>query len=384
MIANTNTPINVLYIIWSLDLGGAERVVINLAKGLDKDRFNPMVCCLNEQGKFADELEKEGIRVIALNKKSKLDFTVINKLARIMKENNINVVNTHLWGANFWGRIAAKLAKVPVIIATEHNEDTWKLPFYFLFDNILSDWTDKIIAVSSSVKEFYVSKGIPTDKIEVVYNGIDIKQGQSPSGTVPVLHSAKIREEFGIKEEETVLAVIGRLVPQKGHCYFLSALKELLKDHKIMALIVGSGPIEEELKQFSYNLGLNGNVIFTGLRRDIPDLLNNCIDILVMPSLREGLPLIALEAMSSGVPIIASKVGGIPELVIDGKTGLLVEPENHVALKEAIERLINDKGLRQQLIDNAKRKVEEEFCLDSMLSKTQNLYQELYSLKRNK
>lgn len=176
--------LKVLYIIWSLGLGGAERVVINLAKGLDKTKFNPLICCLNDKGIFAQELEKEGIKVLELKKTWKFDFTVIKKLTAIIKENRIDIVHTHLWGANFWGRIAAQKAGVPVIVATEHNSDTWKTHLHFMLDRFLARKTDKIIAVSNSVKEFYVSKGIRAEKIEIIYNGIETR-GQAPTGTIP-------------------------------------------------------------------------------------------------------------------------------------------------------------------------------------------------------
>ena len=128
--------INILYVIWSLGLGGAEQVVISLARGLDKSKFQPFICCLNGEGRFAEELKKEGIQVFALNKVKGIDFSVVPKLVRIIRENNINVVHTHLWGANFWGRFAANAAKVPVVI-TEHNVDVWKSPLHFLIDRFL-------------------------------------------------------------------------------------------------------------------------------------------------------------------------------------------------------------------------------------------------------
>ena len=185
-IQHRGEKLSVLYIIWSLEIGGAERVVVNLAKGLDKSKFVPLVCCLNEKGALAQELEKEGVRVIALHKQRRIDVSVIKKLVEIIRENHIDIVHTHLWGANFCGRIAARKAKVPVIIATEHNSDIWKTRTYFMLDWWLSLITHKIIAVSESVKAFYVQHGIDPKKIEVIYNGIETgtvslkSQGQSP------------------------------------------------------------------------------------------------------------------------------------------------------------------------------------------------------------
>lgn len=375
---SNNQRINVLYVIWSLGLGGAERVVINLAKGLDKAKFNPIVCCLNDKGIFSQELEQEGIKVIALNKKKKIEISLIRKLMQVMIDNNIQIVHTHLWGANFWGRIAARKTKVKVIIATEHNEDTWKPGFYFILDRWLSRSTDRLIAVSNRVKEFYAAKGIPAEKIEVIYNGVEMSGrpvAQSPSRPV--------KEEFGIKEDETVLAIIGRLVPQKGHRYLFEAVNSLNGQYKVKLLVVGDGPSIQSLRSQVLSLKLEDKVIFTGLRKDVPDIFS-AVDILVMPSLREGLPIIALEAMAYGVPIIATKVGGITEIITDGQNGLLVKPENQEEIKQAIIRLINDKGLSQYLANNARNKLKDNFTSGIMIRKTQSLYEELYRIKINK
>ena len=367
--------INVLYVIWSLETGGAERIVVNLAKGLDKTRYNPMVCCLNWKGKLTHELEQAGITVFILNKKGKIDISIVGRLADIMRKYDIQIVHTHLWGANFWGRIAAKKAGVPVIIATEHNEDVWKTPLNFICDRWLSKWSDRIIAVSNKVKEFYVSKGIRPEKIEVIYNGIDA-DGLRVSGFVGL----RVKEELGIKNDEIILAVIGRLVPQKGHRYLFEVLHQLDGKYNLKLLVVGEGPLKKELQLIAYSSQLTEKIVFTGLRNDVPRLFK-AIDILVMPSIREGLPIVALEAMVCGVPIVATRVGGTPEVVIDGETGKLVEPKDCLALKEAITQVIENKSVTQRMVDNARKLVKEKFSLTNMLDETQRLYEELYYQK---
>jgi len=138
---------NILYIIWSLGLGGAEQVVISLAQGLDKNKFQSFICCLDDEGVFADGLKAQGIEIFALNKKHGIDLSVIFKIKRIIKENQIHVVHTHLWGAGLWGRIAALLAGVPVVI-TEHNVDVWKKWYHKLSDKVLALFTKKICKLS--------------------------------------------------------------------------------------------------------------------------------------------------------------------------------------------------------------------------------------------
>ena len=174
--------------------------------------------------------------------------------------------------------------------------------------------------------------------------------------------------------------MIGRLVPQKGHRYFLLALKELLTQIKTKSLIVGSGPLESKLKELTKSLGLGNSVIFTGFRQDITNILQET-DILVMPSLREGLPMILLEAMATGVPVIAARVGGIPEIIIDAETGLLVNPKDTLGLSRAIKRLIEDKDLRLRLSNNAKKMIDSEFNISNMVNKTESLYEGVFKAK---
>ncbi|MDD5669999.1 MAG: glycosyltransferase [Candidatus Omnitrophica bacterium] len=359
--------IHVLFVIWSLGLGGAERVVINLAKGLDKNKFNPIICCLNDKGKFAEELEAVGIKVIDLHKRGAFDLSIIGKLKQVIQKNKIDVVNTHLWGANVWGRIAAFQVGVPVVIATEHNEDTWKSWYHFAIDRWLSGKTNKIIAVSKSVKDFYVKQGISADKISVIHNGIDDLQVLKSKFEI---REVKVNDKnIKFDNDDIIVAIIGRLVPQKGHILLFEAL-EKLNNPKIKTLVVGDGPLFETL----FREG--GRIIFTGLRKDVPHILNEIVDIVVLPSLREGLPIIALEAMSAGKPIIATSVGGNSEVVVDGVTGLLVPPKNVYALSDAIEKLAGNKELRLQMGENGRKRVVDDFSLEEMIRSTEELYKE--------
>lgn len=376
--------INVLYVIWSLGLGGAERVVINLALGLDKSRFKPVVCCLNEKGVFAEELEQAGIEVIPLNKRGKWDVTVVGKIAGIIRRNRIDIAHTHLWGANLWGRLAAVLCRVPVIIATEHNEDVWKPRVFLLADRVLSYGTDKIVAVSQSVRDFYARRaGIKAEKIEVVYNGVrllrPLRNTRGPRNDEE--EKARLKKEFNIKENEIVLAIIGRLVEQKGHRYLFEALRQLDGKYNVQLLVVGDGPLLGNLRS-TVGAGLApARIIFLGLRKDVPDILA-LTDILVMPSLREGLSIVALEAMAQGVPIVATMVGGNPELIVNGETGLLVPPQDVQELKKALTEMLEDKETRTRMGANARRRVEEKFSLRAMVEATERLYVSLWEGKR--
>jgi len=275
-----------------------------------------------------------------------------------------------MWGANFWGRIAATLAGVKVI-STEHNVDEWKGRFHLICDRMLSILTYKVIAVSNKVKDFYIQNAkLPSGKIEAIHNGIDTKKTQGLQSV------SRIKKELGIKDGEVVLAVVGRLVPQKGHVYFLKALKQLLNQHGVKGLIVGTGPLEEELKQYSRTLELNGKVIFTGFRKDVSCLLD-IVDILVMPSLREGLPMVALEAMASGLPVVATDVGGTREAVVNSDTGFLVPSEDVEKLSTAIAKLIKDKTLRKRMGLKGRERVRKYFSIEKMVEKYKLTYEKI-------
>lgn len=368
-----------------MGLGGAEQVVINLARGLDKTKFQPFVCCLNDEGRFADILKKEGIKVFALNKIKGIDFSVVPKIVRIIRDNNIHIVHTHLWGANFWGRMVARAVRVPVVI-TEHNVDIWKSPLHFLIDRWLLKKTDCFIAVSEPVRSFYSAKlRVPAEKIKVVYNGIDVAAFSCQSSAV------SLNKEFGIKEDEKVIAVIGRLVPQKGVGFFLKACEGLFNANgrglleKVKVLIVGEGPLLESFKVSTFQSStLKDKVIFTGLRKDIPEILS-ITDILVLPSTREGLPMILLEAMAAGVVVIASRVGGTPEVIEDGINGFLVEEGNAESLKRKIEEILNadsrksnaDGRRLDEIKNNARKTVEEKFSLEKMVAEHEKIYEQI-------
>jgi glycosyltransferase involved in cell wall biosynthesis len=372
-------------VIWSLEKGGAERFLVSLVKHTDPEKINSIVCCLNWKGDWASELEQKGIKVIALNKKGKFDICVIYKIICVIKQHQIDVVNTHLWAADTLGRISAVLARVPVIISTVQNVDIWKKPWHMFIDRLLSYKTTKFIAVSKAVKQFLIeTERIPEEKIDVIYNGIEIPRSQvipsTPLGT-PFGRSSQVREEFGIKNDEVVLAVVGRLVEQKGHKYLFEALNQLNGRYNIKLLVVGEGPLLQSLKSsldFARDrqvadFRLKDKVIFTGQRKDIAEILN-ASDCVVLPSLYEGLSVSMLEAMAAGKPVIATNVGGTPELISNNQTGLLVKPRDSQALFGAIETLINlpDKG--RKMGERARELVVNAFSIETIAKKTTDFY----------
>ena len=367
---NFAAMIRVAYVIWSLGLGGAEQVVIRLAAGLDRKRFQPLIICLNDEGLFAAQAQAAGVEVIALHKGGPADLKVLIRLMRWMRSRRIDVVHTHLWGANLWGRLAARLAGVETIIATEHNVDTWKRWYHLSLDRILADWTTQLVAVSQAVREFYESRGVGVGRWQVICNGVAEGSGH-PRERGPAYRS------LGIVDGEPVVGLIGRLVPAKAPEVFVEAVARAARALPSMrALIIGDGPLRGQIEAQVRRAGLEKTVIITGVRDDVPDLLAG-MDALVFSSEREGLSMAMLEAMAAGVPVIATEVGGTPELIDSPSAGMLVPPRQPDALAEALVDLLSHPVKAQTIREAARRRVEQTFTLQRLIADHEALYQTL-------
>lgn len=363
--------IKALFIIWSLEKGGAEKFLVSLLKNIDREKIEPVVCCLNWKGMWAEELEKKGIQVIALNKKGKIDVKAFVNLIKIIKKGKFQIVNTHLWGADVIGRLAAIFAKAPIIISTLHNTDNWKKWWHRVIDRLLCYKTNIFIAVSEAVKKYYNTVGIPLSKITYIPNAIEISSFDNV-GDVRYLY-----DEIGLTAKNFILVCIGRLSKEKGQRYLLKSISLLRSKYPhINLLLVGYGEEEIKLKELANNLNITDMVRFLGYRSDIPQILR-IADGLILPSLYEGLPSCVLEAMAASKPVIATKVGGTQDLIIDKETGFLVPPSNTEALASAIENLINlpDKG--QKIGKKSREIVVNNFSISSAAQKTTNLFLDL-------
>ncbi len=366
-------PRRIMYVIWSLDLGGAEQIVIDLVTKLDRKLFDPFVCCLNEKGRFASQVEQAGIKVIALHKNPKMDLPIIPKLISVMRKEKPDLIHTHLFTANLWGRIAAKLAGIPVI-SSEHGMDMWRKRIHLALDRVLARVNQKIIFVSEGVKNFYQSRNPSLHgKERVIHNGINVSSFQAQKGK----DARSLLNYLGIEEGATVIGTVGRLVPEKAHEDFIKAI-QILRDekHDLKGLIVGEGILLHSLQKQVQEAGLQNHIFFAGFRSDLPELYA-AMDIFVMTSLREGFPLTILEAMAVGIPVVATAVGGVKECIDDATDGLLVPPSDAPALARAIARLLKDPSLRDSLVRSAKEKVESRFSVERMVKEHESLYTEV-------
>jgi len=332
MIDPRNKVINVLEMIDSSMVGGGQKHLYSLVQGLDKTKFNISVV-VSDDGPLFKKLLSDGIRVFRTDIRKNFNPFTILRLYKILKTNKIDVIHTHGTVAGVWGRLAASLARTPVIIYTLHgihylnSHNRIFKQIFILIDQILSKFSDKIICVATSDQEKgYKFKLFEKGKSIVIYNGVD------PDFFKPTGDSLAKRREFNIKPESPVVGIVARLHIQKGYHYFFKAINLVKKSYPdIRALVIGDGPQLEELRERVQQLELNDNIIFTGTRDDIPELLN-MMDVFVLSSLWEGMPLTALEAMSCKKPIVVTEVDGVSEALTDGETGILVPPKNPEAL----------------------------------------------------
>ena len=355
-----------------LNIGGLQRVVVDLAKGLDKDKFVVSVCVLREGGPFEKELIDDGIEVVRIPSMNRPDYFRFWKLYRVMREKRPAVVHTHNTEPFTDGVPAALLAGIPVKVHTDHARRFPDKRRYMFAEWFLSHFISQFIAVSENTKENLVRyEKIRAEKIKVVLNGIEGEKFRVR------IDREKKKAELGIGPSRTpILGVAARLMKQKGISCLLKATKLLCKDFPdVLLLIAGEGELWNELHAEVKELDIERNVFFLGPRLDVHEIFQ-VQDILALPSLFEGLPLILLEAMAASLPIVATDVGGVGQAVRDGINGLLVQPKDFHALYVAIKRLIENRGMRETFSKNSLELFQKEFTLERMVKTYETVYLE--------
>lgn len=332
---NFDKKIRILELYTNSNIGGVQQHILSLLKEYNREIVTPLFCCFGKKGEIGIEIEKLGINCTFLNKPKYKRFSlpIIIDLYKLMKQKQINIVKTHNYYANLYGRLAALLAGVPVKIVCIHIDYHRKDRRLMrrIINKLLSKITDKIVAVSETVKmDILKYDHVLEDKVTVIYNGID---GDRFLG----IEKNLIRFELSLSPEVLIIGTVGRLVFQKGHQYLLEAISKLkVRIPHLKLLIVGDGRLREELKDYAKTLNISQDVIFLGNRRDIPEILS-AIDIFVFPSIWEGFGMALIEAMAAGKPIIATDIPPIREIVNSEKVGLLVPPRNSNAIADSIE-----------------------------------------------
>lgn len=357
------TRMRIQYVIATLDRAGAEGQLTALLTRLDRTRFEPHLVCLTRGGPHASSLEAAGVPYEIIGKTSKLDLRPLGRLYRHLRRFRPHVLHTWMFTANAFGRAAGILARVPVRIASERAVDTWKTWPYHLADRVLAPWTHCIVANCEAVRKF-VEHHVPLDaaRLCVIPNGVDTRRF--------------LPREHGPADPVTFCA-IGRLAPQKRMDLVLKALAGL-GQHGVRArlLILGEGPLAGELHALAESLGVAPRVEWRGAVDDVTAALLES-DVFVLASDWEGMPNVALEAMASGLPVVATAVDGSVELVKDCETGLLTRPGDAAGLAAAMERCATSAELRQRLGRTGRMRAESEFSMDRMVERYQSLYERL-------
>lgn len=360
-----------MHVTHDLNIGGLQRVVVDLAKNIDRNKFEVSVCALREGGPFEKELTDQGIEVIRMPPMNdRPDYFRFWKLYKIMIEKKTAVVHTHNIEPFTDGVPAALLARVPVRVHTDHARVFPDKKRYMFAEWILSHFTSQLVAVSEHTKANLVQyEKINSKKIKVVLNGIAGEKYRVQ------IDKEQKKAALGIGPGRApILGVSARLTRQKGISYLLQAVKLLSKDYPdTLLLIAGEGELWDQLNAEAKELRIERNVLFLGPRLDVPEILQ-LQDVFVLPSLFEGLPLVLLEAMAASLPIVATDVGGNRQAVRDGLNGFIVPSKDSVALCSAIKRLIENSATRESFSRNSLELFQKEFALERMVKTYEEIY----------
>ena len=378
---------SILFVIVNLTFGGGERVFSQVIRGLNKEKFDVFVAC-QPGGIFEEKLREVGIKIEPLDMTSRYNLGTISQLKKIIETKNIQIVHSQDGRADFFARIAGKIANVPVIISSVamlvegYDVNIFRKVLYILMDRWSERCVDKFIVLSEVLRHTLIERhGIEPEKIVKIYNGIEIDEYKPNNERGIRIEDSGLRKEFGFRNDVPVIGTIGRLVWQKGFEYLIKAIPKIVKDlPEAKFLIVGEGPLREKLEELGKRLKVKDNIIFTGFRSDIKEILAS-IDVLVMPSLLEGLPMVLLEGMAMAKPIVATNIDGISEVLENGKTGLLVPPKDTDTLAEAIIEILNNKTKASHLGQNARKIVEEKFSVEKMVEQIEWVYEGLLNEK---
>jgi len=361
----------VLYIVNSLDAGGAQRTLIDLAKNLDRRKYKPHVLCLHKSGLYMDQVAVN-MEVSVLALPYRMRIREILEVGAMIRKYEPAIVHTFLTNANRWGTIAARISRVPIVVNSLQNcyyYETWSQK---VVDRLAFSLASHAVSCSEAVRKFHVQyKRYPPRKISTIYNAVDTAKFR------PAEDKSHLRTLLGIRSDAMVIGITGGLIKQKGHEYLLEAAADLHgKNGNIEYVFVGDGPLRSDLEAKAASLGLKDHVFFLGVRRDVGALIQG-FDIFTLPSLWEGFGIAIAEAMASGVPVVATSVDGIRELVDDGSTGILVPPGDPIALGIALSDLAGDPLQRKAMGAAGRTRIIEQFSLSAMVSAYEKLYSQL-------
>ncbi len=367
---------HVMRIYSRLDLGGIERQMLRLLPRLNAGRYRVSLCLLQREGALADELRASGVPVHVLPIEGRLKPRGVRALARLLRDEGVSIAHAHVREANTTATVAARLAGVPVVIATIHNMASIQGRRRILQDRLLDRWRDAVVCVSERVKEDYCRTiGVRPEKVEVIYNGLDLERfvsGGKPRG--------EVRSALGLAPDDRLVLTVARLHPQKAHEVLIEAAGAVTSAcPSARFALAGEGPRRAELERLVRDRGLAERFLFLGSRADVADLCR-AADVACLSSVHEGFSNVVLECLASGLPFVATDVGGNREAIQEGLSGYLVPPGDAAGIARRLIELLTDDALRARMAEGARAR-SRRFSLEETQRATEALYDRLLAAK---
>jgi len=368
--------IHVMQVTFNMGIGGMERMAMDLCRYIDPDRYRFTICCVSARGLLTGQMETEGVRVIFCSNQSRLRKYLRGiELGRIFRQADVQLIHSHNTTAFVDSAIGAQLAGIPILINTDHCKNYPIEKRWMMLEKVASFAANEIVAVSHHTRDEMIRyEHIAPEKVSVIYNGTNIKLTRKDS-------LGDLRREFGLRPDEMVVGTVGRIEYQKGLDLLLEAVPYVIRRFpKTRFMIVGDGSKLDELRAQCVRLRIEDHVVFTGWRSDAVDLIQ-LFDCFVSTSNYEGMPMVLLEAMALAKPIVATAVGGVPEVVEEGISGLLVRCRNPEILSQALLELIADRSLLMRMGQNGRIRYEKYFTAPVMAEAYEKLYRKYIDRK---
>ncbi len=357
-------------------LGGAEKHVISLASGLRERGYATGIACIFQEGRLAEEVRREQIPFECLGIQGRWGAKTLFEIGRWIRSRPIDILHTYLFGFHFFAGFPARFSGVPLILSSRREVPQWQKKRHRWIENLGNFFVDRVICCSEAVRQWTLEKeNMPAEKVLTIYNGVNIHQFSLPAG------APEIRREFGIPTDAPLVGTVANFSGEKGYPYLAEAAGEVLKENRnARFLFVGTGPLEKSIKEQVRKIPGQERIIFTGARSDVADLID-AMDVFVLSSVIEGFPNVLLEALALSKPLVATEVGGVPELIHSGEDGVLVPSRDGHALARAILSLLQNPEKARALGLQGREEIRKKFTRERMIDEYEALY---LSLQRSR
>ena len=377
----TPGSIKLFFLLDSFMIGGTETQAVELARRLDPKRYRVTIGCLRREGPLLERLRNTPVEIVEVKMGGGIDSPAgllrIAKLARFLRRERFQILHAHDLWSNMIGMPAAMLARTSVTITSQRDlsHDAWYGTYRRRVLRFLQRRSSMVLTNAKAIRDGLIEQDhLLPDKVCVVYNGVDLDRFHAPADRAKLFP--------GSKENKLIVLVGNMITDVKGHPVLISAAPEIVKAHpQTKFVLVGDGSKRGEFESQVKALGLEANFLFLGRRGDVPAILA-CCDIAVLPSLAEGLPNAVLEYLAAGLPVVATALGGNLEIIQEGKTGLLVPPQDSSALAAALIRLLSDEAFAAQIAQAGRAHVEQNFSFERLITEVEQLYTKLLNQKR--